>query len=55
MNNLLENLNSEQLKAVMHKDGPLLIIAGAGTGKTTIIAQRIAYLIEQVWPSRTKY
>jgi DNA helicase-2/ATP-dependent DNA helicase PcrA len=47
MNNLLENLNSEQLKAVMHKDGPLLIIAGAGTGKTTIIAQRIAYLIEQ--------
>jgi len=47
MNNLLENLNKEQLAAVMHKDGPLLIIAGAGTGKTTIISQRIAYLIEQ--------
>ena len=47
MNNLLENLNKEQLEAVMHKDGPLLIIAGAGTGKTTIITQRIAYLIEQ--------
>ncbi len=47
MDNLLENLNPEQLKAVTHKDGPLLIVAGAGTGKTTVIAQRIAYLIEQ--------
>ncbi|MFH1254895.1 MAG: UvrD-helicase domain-containing protein [bacterium] len=47
MNNLLENLNQEQLKAVLRKNGPLLIVAGAGTGKTTVIAQRIAYLIEQ--------
>ena len=45
--NLMENLNPEQLKAVQHKDGPLLIMAGAGTGKTTAITQRIAYLIEQ--------
>ncbi len=44
---LLKNLNPEQLKAVLHKDGPLLIVAGAGTGKTTAITQRIAYLIEQ--------
>ncbi len=47
MNNLLENLNKEQLEAVLKKDGPMLIVAGAGTGKTTVIAQRIAYLIEQ--------
>ncbi len=44
---MLKNLNDEQLKAVMHKDGPLLIVAGAGTGKTTILTRRINYLIEQ--------
>lgn len=44
---LLKNLNKEQTEAVMHKDGPLLVIAGAGTGKTTVIAHRIAWLIEQ--------
>jgi len=42
----LENLNPEQLKAVLHKDGSRLIVAGAGTGKTTVITRRIAYLIE---------
>ncbi len=47
MTNLLENLNTEQLQAVTHRDGPLLIIAGAGTGKTTVITRRIAHLIEQ--------
>ncbi len=45
----MEKLNKEQLKAVTHKEGPLLIVAGAGTGKTTAITQRIAYLIEQGW------
>jgi len=43
----MENLNKEQLEAVTHKNGPLLIVAGAGTGKTTVITQRIAYIIEQ--------
>lgn len=38
-------LNKEQLEAVHHEDGPLLIIAGAGTGKTTVITERIKYLV----------
>ncbi len=46
-NNLLKNLNPEQKKAVTHKSGPLLIIAGAGTGKTMVITRRVAWLIEQ--------
>lgn len=41
----LKNLNEEQLQAVTHGDGPLLIIAGAGTGKTTVITKRIEHLI----------
>jgi len=44
---ILDDLNEEQTKAVTTTKGPLLIIAGAGTGKTTVIARRIAYLIEQ--------
>lgn len=38
-------LNPQQLKAVQHGNGPLLIIAGAGTGKTTVVTERIKYLI----------
>lgn len=41
-------LNPEQAKAVRHRKGPLLIVAGAGTGKTTVITERIVYLMSQL-------
>ena len=42
----LENLNEEQIEAVSYLDGPLLIVAGAGSGKTKVLTSKIAYIIE---------
>jgi len=46
MEDILKNLNNEQLQAVKHIKGPLLILAGAGSGKTRVLTSRIAYLIQ---------
>ena len=43
----LKHLNEKQREAAIHKDGPLLIIAGAGTGKTSTLTHRILHLVKE--------
>ena len=46
----LNNLNEAQKKAVLYLEGPLLIVAGAGSGKTKVLTSRIANIIEKKKP-----
>jgi DNA helicase-2/ATP-dependent DNA helicase PcrA len=43
----LKNLNKAQKEAVLHLNGPLLIVAGAGSGKTKVLTSRIAHIIKE--------
>ncbi len=47
MSNLLEKLNPEQQQAVIHKSGPAVVLAGAGSGKTTVLTTRVGWLISE--------
>ena len=52
IDNLIENLNKEQKEAVLSTEGPNLIVAGAGSGKTRVLTTRLIHIINQkkAWP-----
>ncbi len=54
INKLLKNLNKEQKEAVLNTEGPNLIVAGAGSGKTRVLTTRLAYIINEkkAWPNQ---
>ena len=52
--NYLNNLNKSQKEAITHLDGPILIVAGAGSGKTRVLTSRVAHIIKEkkAWPNQ---
>ena len=52
--NYLKNLNENQRKSVINLDGPCLIVAGAGSGKTRVLTTRVAHIIKErkAWPNQ---
>ena len=54
INKLLENLNKEQKEAVLNTEGPNLVVAGAGSGKTKVLTTRLAHIINEkkAWPNQ---
>ena len=52
--NYLKNLNDKQIKSVINLDGPCLIVAGAGSGKTRVLTTRVAHIIKEkkAWPNQ---
>ena len=54
IDNLIENLNKEQKEAVLNTEGPNLIVAGAGSGKTRVLTTRLIHIIDQkkAWPNQ---
>ena len=53
--NYLENLNENQRNSVINLDGPCLIVAGAGSGKTMVLTTRVAHIIKKKKPGLTKF
>ena len=54
INKLLDDLNKEQKEAVLNTEGPNLIVAGAGSGKTRVLTTKLAYIISEkkAWPNQ---
>ena len=55
MKDFLKTLNDKQKSAVLNTDGPTLVVAGAGSGKTKVLTSRLAHIVDKKKHGRTKY